>query len=122
MAETPAFTLIELLVVVTIIAVLLALLTPALDKAVYQAELVRCAAQLRGVGQSVVTYAMDARRSYPYRVGAENPDWSEANLLKDANPASPGSNWDERPVLRQALNLGRLVCPLTGKVDPDHDQ
>ena len=116
------FTLIELLVVVTIIAVLLAMLTPALDKAVYQAELVRCAAQLRGVGGAAFTYAMDARRSYPYRVGARNRDWSEANLLKDANPTSPGSDWDERPVLRLAMNLRWLVCPLTGRIDPDHDE
>ena len=39
-----AFTLIELLVVVTIIVVLLAMLTPALDKAIYQAELAVCGA------------------------------------------------------------------------------
>lgn len=39
-----AFTLIELLVVITIIVVLLALLVPALDKAIYQAQLSVCAA------------------------------------------------------------------------------
>src|SRR5438876_557647 len=45
-----AFTLIELLVVVTIIVVLLALLTPALDRAIYQAELTVCAANQHTVG------------------------------------------------------------------------
>jgi len=37
---------IELLVVITIIVVLLSLLAPALDKAIYRAELPRCAASL----------------------------------------------------------------------------
>src|ERR1041385_7046662 len=48
-----AFTLIELLVVVTIIVVLLALLTPALDRAIYRAELLRCGANQKGTGEAL---------------------------------------------------------------------
>jgi prepilin-type N-terminal cleavage/methylation domain-containing protein len=59
------FTLIELLVVITIIVVLLALLTPALDKAIYQAELAVCAANMHGVGNSLLIYTADHKRRYP---------------------------------------------------------
>src|ERR1041385_4304760 len=67
MKRTHAFTLIELLVVVTIIVILLALLVPSLDRAVYQAELAACAAQQRGVATGSITYAAHYSRSYPYR-------------------------------------------------------
>ena len=42
MRAQSAFTLVELMVVITIIVLLLALMMPALDKAVYQAELASC--------------------------------------------------------------------------------
>jgi prepilin-type N-terminal cleavage/methylation domain-containing protein len=60
-----AFTLIELLVVVTIIVVLLALLTPALDQAIYQAELVACGASLDAGATGFISYAAGNRRNYP---------------------------------------------------------
>src|SRR5258708_15496333 len=61
MKRRGAFTLIELLVVVTIIVVLLALLTPALDKAIYQAQLARCAAQIKGIGAGATAYSTEHR-------------------------------------------------------------
>jgi prepilin-type N-terminal cleavage/methylation domain-containing protein len=53
------FTLIELLVVVAIIAVLIALLLPALSSARNQAQLVVCKTKMQGIGQSVYAYAAD---------------------------------------------------------------
>ena len=41
-----AFTLVELLVVITIIVILLVLLAPAMDRAIYQADLLACATNL----------------------------------------------------------------------------
>ena len=61
----PAFTLIELLVVITIIVVLLALLTPAVDRAIYQAELTVCGTRLKGIATGNLAYAADNKRSYP---------------------------------------------------------
>ena len=60
-----AFTLIELLVVVTIIVVLLALLTPALDRAILRAELATCAARHDGLVNIYAGYAAGQRRKFP---------------------------------------------------------
>ena len=48
-----AFTLVELLVVITIIVILLALLTPAMDRAVYHAEMIRVPL-INGGGENLV--------------------------------------------------------------------
>ena len=52
MVTRSGFTLIEQLVVVTILVLLLALLAPALDRAVYSAELTVCGTTLRTLASS----------------------------------------------------------------------
>ncbi len=60
-----AFTLIELLVVITIIVVLLALLTPAMDRAVGMAERAKCLVNQRTVTVALSQYTLDHKMHYP---------------------------------------------------------
>jgi prepilin-type N-terminal cleavage/methylation domain-containing protein len=124
------FTLVELLVVLAIIVVLLALLAPAMEKAIYEAELATCGGNLHGVITGTLTYAMNYKRAYPVRVAIQGgSNWSPT-MIYNGNAEfrafwsvlSQGLNvnadiFDDRLVLRQFMSLKSLVDPLTGKVD-----
>ncbi|MBI5866426.1 MAG: prepilin-type N-terminal cleavage/methylation domain-containing protein [Planctomycetes bacterium] len=70
------FTLVELLVVVAIIALLLAILSPSLSGARHQARRVKCASNLRQLGQAIQMYATEYKgRLMPlaYTASASEP-------------------------------------------------
>ena len=111
------FTLVELLVVITIIVVLLSLLSPALDQAVYQAELAACGAKLKAFGSGLTSGATAYRRAYPTRQVLGLP-------ISVSMPAGAGTSaaLDDRPILREYLGVSlnkALNDPLTKAVDID---
>lgn len=60
-----AFTLIELLVVISIIAVLMAVLVPSLNRARKQAQKIACQSNLRQIGVALQTYLPDSGYRLP---------------------------------------------------------
>ncbi len=65
MKRAKAYTLIELLVVISVIAILMALLVPALQKARDQAKDLVCKSHLRGVGVGIRLYLDDHNQQMP---------------------------------------------------------
>jgi prepilin-type N-terminal cleavage/methylation domain-containing protein len=121
-SENRAFTLVELLVVITIIVVLIALLAPALDQAIYQAQLTVCSAHQRSVATGAVNYALDFQRNYPYRpavydVEQNTPsNWQAVSLHQSA--IYLGTEYDDRPTIKDYIGInGLLNDPLAAPVD-----
>jgi prepilin-type N-terminal cleavage/methylation domain-containing protein len=126
-----AFTLVELLVVITVIAVLLAMLAPARERAIYQAELAVCSANLSSIANSAAMYASSNQRAYPYRPcvvvgrfqmpnnlfyrGSIDPQGGAGGVLLEGRVGAPFDT-DDRPYLRD-FGFGVFVDPLSGGID-----
>ena len=108
-----AFTLIELLVVVSIIALLTAILLPALNKARGQARIVACLSQMRQVGTVGIAYGLDHHlHDVFWRFENHTGDYpyESAHTRQPGNPARALHMANDRP--QRYLTTGELFfCP-----------
>jgi prepilin-type N-terminal cleavage/methylation domain-containing protein/prepilin-type processing-associated H-X9-DG protein len=113
MRRKAGFTLVELLVVIGVIAVLISLLLPALNKARSAAMNVRCASNLRQVAQSILYYASSHNNKLPYtdaefpnvswvrRAGRDESAYNPLTGLLDMPNAREGTVWHCPFLIRQ---------------------
>lgn len=87
MRNRKAFTLVELLVVIGIIALLISVLLPALNRARQSANSLKCLANLRQMGQLVQMYAIDNQQSLP--IGS----WNGLDPKTGKTNASAATDW-----------------------------
>jgi prepilin-type N-terminal cleavage/methylation domain-containing protein len=112
--KTRGFTLIELLVVIAIIAILAALLMPALAKAKSKAKRIQCTNNQHQIGLSYRMYADDNQDKYPVHDG-----WGSVGGMRPVNPTLAGNAWDyggsvyetNRPLNKYCINVQVFHCP-----------
>ena len=105
-APQRAFTLIELLVVIAIIAILAAMLLPALSLAKQRAWTTSCNSNLRQIGLGMRMYADDNRERFP-----ESGGYIQWNSVDAPAPAGSGlAGWTQQ-IIAYTVNTNVYKCP-----------
>lgn len=124
-----AFTLIELLVVISIIALLIAILLPALSSAKYQANITKCQIAVRSIAMVQISYATDNKEYFafgrPRYDGGGNwvtaRDSPQRAQIRSWEIFAPGANgYDLRPIYYDYMQNNNqenvMHCPMKSDV------
>ena len=137
MKKRRAFTLVELLVVISIIALLVSILMPALSRARYQAKKVLCMSNMRQWGLASSSYASDYEgRYFDVPCSSDRNIWDLDPKFISYHPTYPlmykttgglVSDNDDKSVLspcvvlEYGINTNELLwCPLTSAESVDY--
>jgi len=107
------FTLVELLVVIGIIALLISILMPALNRAREQANATKCLSNIRQVGMALYMYANDNKGAYPFGARGDVVAMEDWIWWQDGNPRGPNTTVDQSPIAKYIGNFSAelLRCP-----------